>query len=102
METRQTKEVKVYILVLNDMRKGKDHNNAVAYSYEKEKLIEWYKLQIDVKADKDSGKAFKIGSFIKWYNPIDSFEKLTPYNHGIHEEWVTEEAEVNFPWFKVV
>lgn len=89
METRLVTEVKVYILTLNLMRGNSEDGEIVAISYEKEKLINWYMMQLAPAPFQEEGdpiftchgdshvwrKTFNTGSQLEWFNPCSvSFE----------------------------
>ena len=104
METRQVSEVKVYMLVLNNMRGNTEDTNVAAVSYDKEILIDWYKSQLapepyideDVPSFPCHGsshkwsKVFKKESLLEWYNPCASLDTIDGYGVGMHSHWVEE------------
>ena len=96
METRSMTEVRMYKLVLNDMRF--DHiedSKIVAVSFDYEKLVEWYNSQIAPALWRDGrwGKTFAQNTPLEWCNPASSLElnNLYQFGHGISDEWVREE-----------
>ena len=121
METRQVTQIKIYKLILNPMRGNTEGAEMVAIAYDKNKLIDWYKGEMQEGGWKDYGesyfppkgemggyenpnhcwhKTFKKGSVLEWYNPINLFdaEKMEGigYGHGISEEWTIQEAIDNY------
>lgn len=98
METRtyETTEVRVYKLILNDMRSPKiEHCEIVAISTDYNKLVEWYKSQLAPKMWRDGrwGKTFVEGAPLEWFNPAHSLElnDTRPFHHGIEDEWIRAE-----------
>ncbi len=111
METRQVTETKIYLLVLNDMRSNTEQKSPYAWSFDKQKLIDWYERQ-KILGDslKDEGapsfechgsshtwhKTFNIGGSLEWCNPYNEFRpddnsfEPNSYGHGIHEEWIKD------------
>lgn len=117
METRQITQVKIHKLVLNPMQDHTEAGNMVALSYERDKLIEWYKAQFAPEPWTDRGlnsfpakgdfggqhntdhayhKVFSKGSPIEWYNACGEDFIPQHFGHGIHEEWTTQEMLDNF------
>ena len=109
METRQVTQVKLYKLILNPMRSNTEDGKMVAISYSKDKLLDWYKNEMEEKDYEEVGdpsfechgdshtwrKTFKKGSVLEWFNPInlfdrDSIEGIKEYGHGIQEQWLFE------------
>lgn len=115
METRVLTQVKIYILVMNPMMGHTENRSAVAMSFEKEKLHQWYQDQIcDPWTDEgensfeptgDMGgyynehhiwrKYFRRGSPLEWFNPIFD-ENLSIYGHGVDHCWVNEDMLEEF------
>lgn len=97
METREIKQIKIYQLVLNRMTAPKiEHSEIVAFSYDKQKLIDWYNSEkTESWQDDQWRKSFKKGSPLEWFNP--SFESLEQnhYGQGITEDWVTQN-QINY------
>lgn len=102
MNTTQVTEIQIFLLTLNMMRDSKiEMNRKIAISYNRQKLIDWYKAQ-KVEFWKDPveewdgitnyGKTFAKGSELEWYNYADDEETFEPgtHGHGIHELWVTQ------------
>jgi len=102
IETRSITQVKVWKLILNPMRANTEASNLVAWSEDKDKLINWYKSQlVEPYIDADSPsfecqgnyhnwqKVFAKGSELEWYNPMDN-EDYFPncYGQGLVSEWV--------------
>ena len=97
METRTVTQVRVYKLILNDMRDAHVETCTIAaISTEYEKLVEWYNSQLAPKVWRDGrwGKTFVEGSPLEWYNPAADLElnAYDPFNQGIRDEWVSEEV----------
>ena len=120
METRQKTEVKIYSLVLNPMRGNTEGAVTVAASYDKERLIAWYKDQfaeepyfsicdnyfpakVDFSDNHIQGqrfhKVFKKNGPLEWFNPINLFDKDSMegigYGHGLHEQWIEEQTHLS-------
>jgi hypothetical protein len=102
LETRQVTQVMVWKLILNPMRANTEASNLVAWSDDKDKLLNWYKSQL-VEPYTDNGspsfechgeshnwyKVFAKGSELEWYNPMDNEEGYpNHYGHGLQNEWV--------------
>jgi hypothetical protein len=88
MEMRSVREVKIFILKLNDMRSAKiEYSEVAAISTDLDKLKAWYEEQRAPEAYRDGqwNKYFKKGSPLEWYNPGDGF-----CGQGIFSEWVRE------------
>ena len=100
METRtyEVKEIKVYKLILNDMRSAKiEYCDIAAFSTDYGKLVEWYKSQLAPEPWRDGrwGKTFKEGSPLEWFNPAGSLElndTHSMWQHGIEDEWISMET----------
>lgn len=102
MEIRETilKEVRVYKLILNDMRSPKiEMSEIVALSTDYQKLVDWYTSQIAPEGWRDGQwyKSFAEGSPLEWYNPASSLELNAnyPFGQGISDEWITEDILIN-------
>lgn len=101
METRQVTELKVFLLIMNNMRGNTEGKTLVAISDDKDKLVSWYNSQKAPERYKEVGassfeshgsehtwhKSFIPGP-LEWYNPIDNFSELNHWGHGIQEDWV--------------
>lgn len=99
METRTITitQVRVYKLILNDMRDAHVETCTIAaISTEYEKLVEWYKSQIAPEPWRDGRwhKVFAEGTPLEWYNPVYNLElnAYDPFDQGIRDEWVREEV----------
>lgn len=94
MQTRETKQIRVYKLVLNNMTCNAEQGSIVAISTSHEKLVDWYHSQIAPKPWKDGQwrKTFAKGSPLEWYNPCHSLQlhDTYPFGHGVSDEWVRE------------
>ena len=100
METRNITQVRVFVLVLNDMRFPKiEMGRIVAVSTSYEKLVELYnsnKAESQYSEnvnDYNWNKTFKKDSVLEWYNPVYSLELNynDEFGHGIHDEWLDME-----------
>lgn len=109
METRTITQVKVWELILNPMRSNTESCDLVAWSDDRDKLLQWYKSKI-VEPYTDNGspsfechgsshnwhKVFEKGSELEWYNPMDSEEGIpNHYGQGLQSEWVDEDSLPN-------
>ncbi len=114
-ETRSIIQVKVWKLILNDMRSNTEARTLVAFSDDRDKLLEWYGQQIADEKYVDIGghyfpskgdfgsiaddnykyhKTFKPGSPLEWFNPLLNLDEPSNYGHGIFWEWTTDD-EIN-------
>lgn len=102
IQTRQVEQVLVWKLILNPMTAKTEHSDLVAWSEDRDKLLDWYKSQlVEPYAEKGSPsfechgdshiwhKVFAKGSALEWYNPMEN-EQGHPNHHGqgLHNEWV--------------
>jgi len=109
VETRQVEQILIWKLILNPMRANTEASNLVAWSDDKEKLLNWYRSQL-VEPYSDNGspsfechgdthnwhKVFAKGSQLEWYNPMDNEEGYqNHYGHGLQNEWVDVEVLPN-------
>lgn len=94
METRVLHQVKIYKLVLNDMRSPKiEHTEIAAVATTPRALTEFMEREREPESYSDGtwGKVFRKGGPLEWYNsPFDSL------GQGIQEEWVSEETFESF------
>lgn len=95
MEIRTIEEVRIYVLVLNTFG-AVESGEVVAISDDYDKLVDWYKRQLNPKGTyQEDGwlKTFKKGSLIEYNNPCFSLElnNTYPFGHGIHDEWISLE-----------
>jgi hypothetical protein len=106
METRQITQHKIYVLCLNPMTGHTEDSHALAASYDKDKLIAFYKSEKMPEVYSEVGeptfechgashewsKSFAKGSVLEWYNPLFN-DDFTPdsYGQGIKEYWVNED-----------
>lgn len=108
METRTIQQVLIHKLIMNPMNARTEESNLVAWSTERNNLINWYnnEKEIDVYTDvqenygfenevKNWRKTFKKGSHLEWYNPLYNFEEVNHYGQGFQVEWVNEELLQN-------
>lgn len=87
------------------MRSNAETSNLVAWSDDKDKLLNWYRLHLvnpyieygdpsfETHGHSHSWhKVFAKGSPLEWYNPMD-FEDGTPncFGQGLYSEWVDME-----------
>lgn len=114
-ETRLNPQVKVWKLVMNDMRCHTEHAQLVAVSDDKDKLVSWYRDQMAEMTYSDPGinqfsggptnwhKTFKKGSLLEWFNAVD-VDQVSLYNHGFLFEWVDEKYYYteDVPYLKIV
>jgi len=96
METRQITEVKMFYLVMNPMTSRVEDRQICCISYEKQRIVNWYKYhECERYVEEANGhswaKSFRKGCVLEWFNPIDSFDRLNHYGQGICEEWVRQE-----------
>ena len=101
-ETRTIEEVKIHLLVMNNMTQNMEHGDTVAYSFDRDKLIQWKYDQLALGPWKDEGpnyfgnggtkiyhKVYRKESILEWYNPIND-NSINNFNHGIVEKWIQE------------
>jgi hypothetical protein len=109
VETRNIEQTLIHKLIMNPMMGNTESSTLIAWSDDRDKLINWYNDQFadepyctvgensfPAKGDfpaQYSGqhkyyKVFKIGSLLEWYNPIDGFEETNHHGQGIQIEWV--------------
>ena len=105
MEIRQITQVKIYILVLNNMYDRCEDGNIVAISSEYENLIKYYNdnlLTDPIRDNEGYLHSFKEGG-LYFYNPCYSLEvgSVDSFGHGIHFEWCTEDILYNGRYFVV-
>jgi len=97
METRTIQQILIYKLIMNPMTGRTEDSDLIAWSTERESLINWYSNQLESKQYLDGGwrKTFKKESTLEWYNPLYdllyNLEEINSYGQGIQEEWVNEE-----------
>lgn len=89
---------------MNPMRANTEAVDLVAWSDDRDKLIEWYKSNL-VDPYVDNGnpsfechgdshnwhKTFLKGSELEWYNPIDIEQGINHWGQGLVSEWVAED-----------
>ena len=108
METRTIQQVLIHKLIMNPMNARTEESDLVAWSTDKDTLINWYNSEIaeesysDVQENygfensvKTWHKTFKKGSQLEWYNPLYNLEDINHYGQGIQKEWVNEELLPN-------
>lgn len=104
IEKRTITQVLVWKLILNPMTRNTGDSELIAWSDDKDKLMDFYNDH-KVEPYKEEGhasfechgnshtwrKVFKKGSPLEWYNPFDS-EDGSPnyYGQGLTSEWVNE------------
>lgn len=93
METRTVQQVLIHKLIMNPMTGRTEDANLVAWSTDKNSLINWYNNELESEPYSDGNwhKTFKKESHLEWYNPIYDLEKLDHYGQGVQKEWVNEE-----------
>lgn len=62
----EVEQVRLYRLLLNPMHLNKKHKIIVAIAFEKEKLMEWYHNEIDIRS-----LSFKKGGPLEWFNLLE-------------------------------
>lgn len=98
MELRESVEVKIYKLYLNDMRSPNiEMLKIAAIGVDREELINWYNKQLcDMYRDDYWLKTFEPGSALEWFNPCSQQSlqdsSFSHFGEGIHEEWVPIET----------
>lgn len=108
VETRTIQQVLIHKLIMNPMRDNTENCQLVAWSDDKDKLINFYnneKVESYINEGSPSfecqgdthkwHKSFKLGGILEWYNPIDNFEQPNRYGQGIQQEWVDLEIIPN-------
>ena len=116
METRQITQIKIWKLIMNPMTTNTEHNQLLVISDDRQKLLDWYKLQFadepyfsvgenyfpakgDFPVQHDLHhryyKVFKQGTPLEWFNPIDNEDIPNRYGQGISFEWVNEDMLEN-------
>lgn len=112
METRTLTEYKIYVLALNRMTSNTEHWEAVAISYERQKLIDWVNSLVEPKVEEGPPsfpihgdthvwhKTYKIGSPLEWFNPTD-FNSVNHYGQGIREQWIGQDGIDRFTGTKL-
>lgn len=79
--------------MMNPMASRTEAIEVVAWSYDKDKLIRWYKSQkVDLYTTHGKwAKHFAEGGPLEWYNPLlNEGGRIGSYGHGIVEKWVEE------------
>lgn len=109
VETRHLTQTKIWVLALNPMRANTETGEIVAWSNDKDKLMNWYKaLLVEPYIDEGTpsfqchgdsrkwSKTFKKGSILEWFNPMDNAEG-NPNHHrqGLMSDWVIMEDFVS-------
>lgn len=91
IQKRVVTEVLIFKLVLNPITDRTESARLVAWSDEKQKLVDWYNsLKVEPYRDNNWYKTFLSGSPLEWYNGLIDLESISYLGHGIHEEWVEE------------
>jgi len=111
-ETRMIEEVKVYALLMQGMTNNSENIQLMALSFEKQKLIDWHNEQL-VEPYEDDGpdnfnegtksyhKVFRKGGPLEWMNPVENFDQLGMFGHGIIFDWVNEDhINPNYPFIQ--
>jgi hypothetical protein len=104
-DTRQVTEVRVWRLVMNPMVDRVEAGKIVVLSLERDSILKWYNNQMadepydeigvreytsERPATKNWHKTFKVGSSLEWFNPVDSFDRVNHYGHGLTDVWANE------------
>ena len=110
VQTRTIQQVLIHKLVMNPMRGNTENSVLVAWSDDKEKLVNFYNNEkVERYTNEGPGsfavhgdthnwyKTFRLGGILEWYNPIDCFDQPNHYGQGIQQEWVDEEILPNIP-----
>lgn len=93
VETREITQVLIWKLILNPMCERTEAATLVAWSDDKEKLIQWYKSQlVEPYTDSNWHKVFAKNGVLEWYNPTNiESDGLDHWSHGITNEWVNQD-----------
>ena len=104
METRTIQQVLIHKLIMNPMNGRTEDSSLVAWSTDKNSLINWYDNEKEIEpytdvqenygfenSTRNWHKTFKKGSCLEWLNPLDSLEEINRYGQGMQSEWVNEE-----------
>ncbi len=107
-------QVLIWKLVLNPMTARTEAAELVAWSDDKDKLIEWYRSQMVepyVETNLSSlgfhgkdykwHKTFAKNSKLEWYNPTFDDGSISSYGHGLHSEWIDEDALWRINYYRV-
>lgn len=98
METRTIKQVRIWKLILNDMRSPKiEYTKIAVIGYTAEEVMNYYKSnRCEYWKDGQWGKSFKQGSLLEWFNPEDDvfghIGELNGWRCGLIDEWVDEDV----------
>lgn len=99
MEMRTINQVKFYVLYLNPVTGRCEDSIPIAASPDYEKLVDWYNNQkCEIYHDSDGyNKSFEKGSSLEYYNPtnISIVNPDSLFGHGIFEQWLTVDTELN-------
>ena len=106
METRvqtiEVEQVKIYRLIMNDMRYPKiEMRDTVAISCSLEAIQKWEQDQRASEMWRDGryNKTYKGGTALEWKNPVimepDHF-KYSAFKQGLKEEWINLDYLNNF------
>ena len=104
MEIRQITEVKIYVLVLNNMYGSCEDGSIVAISLEYENLIKYYNDNLLTEPIRDNeGYLHFFKGDLYFYNPCYSLEigSVDSFGHGIHFEWCIEDILYSGKYFVV-
>jgi len=114
IQTRTITQVLVWKLILNPMTSNTESSELVAWSDDKDKLLEWYNNHIVTPytenghstfechgTSHDWYKTFEKGSILEWYNPMSPDGTVNHYGQGLQCEWVNEDILPNIPWTKI-
>jgi hypothetical protein len=105
-EIRQVTQVLIFKLVLNNIQDKSETATLLAVCTDRDKLIKWVEDRAESWEEPGVSqfggysttwsKSFRKGSELEWFNPPGN-KDFTPdfYGHGIHEEWISEDAYRN-------
>jgi len=90
MEKRTVEQVKIYTLVLNDIRATNIEIGTLTphVAYEQQHLIDFIKGEVESWKDGSWNKSFKKGSDLEWYNGLANVEDRDKFGHGVNWEWI--------------
>jgi hypothetical protein len=100
METRTVEEVKIFKLILNDMRSLKVELGTLTphISFSRETMEAFIRGEkneggswVDHLGHKEWHKVFRKGSELEWYNCPEDLSYIDSFGHGISFEWIPKE-----------
>lgn len=95
MEIRSIEQVKLYGLIMNDMRSSNIEIVSVALiAYSLQELEDFYKSQkVETYKDENWTKCFKKDGPLEWKNPVyslDQYATVSFAGDGLTEEWINQ------------